>query len=246
MFSIYDALLAPLARLFVTRGERFADIAERLKGHYVQAALEVEADKATDSRLSLVTGLSRREVARLRAFEARPPKPNPLTRLVALWQTHPEYRDTPVLPRTGPAPSFEALARLVLQDVHPRTLLDTLLKTGTVEEKDGTLRLAKTAFVPASGSDEQVSYLVENVGDHMQAALENVLSDSRPHFERALHMTDLTPDQIDSLARAYEDGQMQLLRSLQARAEEMKAQDKGTMRMRIGGFFYRKGKPDDT
>jgi hypothetical protein len=97
MPDAFDALLAPLARLFLARGVVYSELAERLKGHYVKAAMAQSAVKSTDSRLSVITGLSRREVARLRAFETRAPKPNPLTRLVALWQTDTDYCD-----ETGP------------------------------------------------------------------------------------------------------------------------------------------------
>ena len=200
------------------------------------------AVKTTDSRLSVITGLSRREVARLRAFETRAPKPNPLTRLVALWQTNTDYCDETGpkdLPRTGPAPSFETLARLVLQDVHPRTLLDSLMATGTVEATDAEqVRLTQTAYVPATGSDEQLAYLAENVGDHLTAATENVGTATPPHFERALHVEGLTQEQIDTLAAKHADGQMALLRDLQQEAEAMKRVGGGSKRIRIGAYFF--------
>jgi len=40
------------------------------------------------------------------------------------------------LPRSGPGPSFESLTQGVRHDVHPRTLLDTLLAAGTVALSD--------------------------------------------------------------------------------------------------------------
>lgn len=245
MFDILDALLGPVARLFLARKIAFADLAERLKGHYVQAALAEESIKATDSRLSVVTGLSRREIARLRAFEVRPPKPNPLTRLVALWQTHADYSNEAgamVLQRAGPSPSFETLARLVLQDVHPRTLLDTLVVAGTVRIEDEAVHLLQTAYVPATGSPEQLAYLAENVGDHLSAATDNVFADTPKHFERALQVTGLSRTQIETLAKQHHAGQMALLENLQAQAEKMKKQGEGAYRVRIGAFFFSTGK----
>lgn len=243
MSDAFDALLAPLARLFLARGVGYSDLAERLKGHYVKAAMAQDEVKPTDSRLSVITGLSRREVARLRAFEVRAPKPNPLTRIVALWQTDTDYCDAngPLdLPRTGPAPSFETLARLVLQDVHPRTLLDSLMAAGTVEATNTEqVRLTQTAYVPATGSDEQLAYLAENVGDHLTAATENVGTPSPLHFERALHVEGLSQHQVDTLAAKHSVGQMALLQDLQQEAEAMKRAGEGTKRIRIGAYFFR-------
>jgi hypothetical protein len=173
-------------------GYPFGDLTERLKGHYVQAASEQSDGKITDSRLSVMTGLQRRDIARLRAFEHKAPKPNPLTRLVALWQAHPDYSHkgkAKPLPRTGDAPSFESLAREVRQDVHPRAMLDTLFAAGTVKLDQDTVALAQTAYVPLAGSEEQLDYLAENVGDHLAAAAENVLGPHPRHFERAAHYT---------------------------------------------------------
>ena len=221
----FDPLLAPLARLMVARGVAFGDLAERLKGHYVQAALALAEDKTTDSRLSVMTGLQRRDIARLRAFEARPPRPNPLTRLVAQWQTDPLYapggRPAP-LPRMGAAPSFESLARAVRQDVHPRTFLDTLEAAGTVRLEGDKVLLIETAYVPLGGSEDQIAYLAQNSGDHLQTAAENVLGRQPPLFERAVHYSGLTRAQAEALAARFATAEMALLEALSREAAAMK------------------------
>ena len=93
------------------------------------------------------------------------------------------------LPRTGAAPSFEALAQAVRRDVHPRTMLDTLVSAGTVTLSDDgqTVALVQTSYQPLAGSDDQLAYLSRNLGDHAQAAFENVQGRDLPHFERAVH-----------------------------------------------------------
>jgi hypothetical protein len=243
MANALDQLLAPFARLMVARGVAFSDLIERLKGHYVEAAQTLSDGKTTDSRLSVMTGLQRRDIARLREFRAKPRKPNPLTRLVALWQTDPAYaragapRD---LPRNGPAPSFEHLARMVRQDVHPRTFLDALEAAGTVRVKADSISLIETAYVPLGGSKDQLAYLAENVGDHLSAAIENVLGRTPPLFERAVHYGGLTPEQADALAREFHGRQMALLEELSQKAAEMKAQapENAASRFRAGGYVF--------
>jgi len=245
MPTMLDHLLSPLCRLMVARGVGFAEFAERLKGHYVQAALALAEGKTTDSRLSVMTGLQRREIARLREFQPKPAKPNHLSRLVALWQSEPEYARSGAplpLPRTGPAPSFEALALMVRKDVHPRTMLDTLETTGTIRlDEDGqTVHLIETAYLPLGGSEDQLEYLDLNVGDHLAAASENVLCAEPPFFERAVHYSGLSDEQVAELSAKFHARQMALLEEMNAEAAKMKTSKagQGKMRLRAGGYFY--------
>ncbi|MFK7940439.1 MAG: DUF6502 family protein [Roseovarius sp.] len=252
MFDRLDHLLAPLCRLLVARGVAFADLAERLKGHYVQAAerqTQREGGKSTDSRLSVLTGLQRREVARLRGFEVKPAKPNHLSRLVALWQSDPAYGAQP-LARIGPDPSFEALALTVRKDIHPRTMLDTLLASGTVtmSQDEQQVHLVETAYLPMSGSEDQLDYLATNVGDHLAAAASNVLGSGPPHFERAVHYSGLTQKQVDTLAKQFHAGQMKLLHELNTEAAQMKSGNDSSAqsRFRAGGYVFTHSTEDDT
>jgi hypothetical protein len=129
--QLFDALFAPIARLLVARGIPFPDLVERMKAHYVQAALAQAGDRTTDSRVSVMTGLQRRDVARLRGEDVKDRRPNHLSRLVSLWQTAAEWsRDGQ--PRPLSRADFDLLAQSVRRDVHPRTMLDTLVSAGTV------------------------------------------------------------------------------------------------------------------
>ena len=244
MLNLLDPLLSAFARLTVARGILFPDLMERLKHHYIDAATDMTAGKVTDSRLSVLTGLQRRDIVRLRELPQFEQAPNHLARLVALWQTEPDYNTegTPnPLVKNGPAPSFEALARIVRRDVHPRTMLDTLLATGTIAlTDDQSVQLMQTSYQPLAGSEDQLAYLANNTGDHLNAATDNVLGHTPPHFERAVHYTQLTASQIAELKAAYDTGQMALLEQLSKKAAAMKklpsenAQD----RFRAGGYFY--------
>lgn len=244
MLNLLDPLLSAFARLTVARGILFPDLMERLKHHYIDAATDMTTGKITDSRLSVLTGLQRRDIVRLREIPHPEQAPNHLARLVALWQTERAYNTagTPnVLAKNGPAPSFEALARIVRRDVHPRTMLDTLLATGTVKiTDDQTVQLLQTSYQPLAGSEDQLAYLANNAGDHLNAATDNVLGQTPPHFERAVHYTQLSANQIVELKAEFDAGQMALLERLSKKAAEMKklpsegAQD----RFRAGGYFY--------
>jgi len=243
MLTILDVLFAPLARLLVARGIPFPDFAERMKAHYVTAATQA-AGKATDSRLSVMTGLQRREVTRLRGFDPRDERPNHLSRLVALWRTEADYLDgeAPILlPRSGPAPSFEALAWTVRRDVHPRTMLDALVASGTIAltAEGNQVRLLQSSYQPLAGSEDQLAYLTRNLGDHLSAATDNVLGRTPPQFERAVHYSELTTDEVTALADFHRDGQMALFEELSRRAAAMKRTgERGPHRFRAGAYFH--------
>jgi hypothetical protein len=240
IMQLFDALFAPIARLLVARGTLFPDLVERMKVHVVQAAVAAAGDRVTDSRVSVMTGLQRRDIARLRQEDVRDRRPSHLTRLVALWLTGASAGRP--LPRSGPD-SFDELAASVRRDVHPRTMLDTLVAAGTVavSEDGAEVRLMQGSYQPMAGSDDQLAYLSRNLGDHAQAAFENVQGCTPPHFERAVHYAGLTAAQVDDLAARFAEGQMALMQDLSRRAAAMKAGNGGAglVRFRAGGYFYR-------
>lgn len=243
MLNLLDTLLAPLARLMVARGILFPDLAERLKAHYVAAA-QVEAQ--TDSRISVMTGLQRRDIARLRAAPPKEERPNHLATLIARWRTDPNYKAQPI-PKAGPAPSFEALAHSIRRDIHPRTMLDALADAGTVAIDNDQITLLESSYQPLAGSEDQLAYLAHNLGDHVAAATDNVLGQTPPHFERAVHYEGLTAGQIADLAAQHQTGQMRLFEELSQAAAAMKALpiDGGRHRFRAGAYFYPASTGDD-
>lgn len=246
MLTLLDPLLAPLARLMVSRGIGFPELAERLKLHFVRAAIDAGEGKSTDSRISVLTGLQRRDIARLRSDKAKEAHVSHLSRLVATWQTDATYQSPDgkpaTLPRAGPQPSFEALARSIRTDIHPRTMLDALIEAGTVTRDAATdeVSLAASAYLPLPGSDEQIAYLANNIGDHLEAATLNVRADEPPFFERAVHYSGLSEADIAELDATFRKSQMDLLQHLNARAARMKNDSRGTLRFRAGGYFYSK------
>lgn len=192
-----NALLAPLARLAVARGVHFGEVEERLKTAFVQAAREASPGGLPHrqvSRISTATGLNRREVTRLvnaRLEQARPRR-SLAGEVYAHWLTDPVYRDVqgqPAgLPRQGARPSFEALAREVTSDVHPRSLLAEMVRLGyaALDEANDRVLPVKDALVPRGDLPRALGILGANVGAHLAGAVDNVLGDGRQHFEQAI------------------------------------------------------------
>jgi Family of unknown function (DUF6502) len=258
-----EALLTPLAQLAVAHGLAFPAAEELFKRAYVDAARSTQGGAAAQrdiSRVSMATGLNRREVTRL--TEARPRaatlRRSPATAVFTRWHgdrsLHNKRGQPLPLPRQGAAPSFETLAQSVTRDVHPRSLLDELVRLGLVElSADGeTVHLVRNAFVPHGDASRMFGFLGSNVGDHLSAAVGNVLAETPPHFEQALFADELSAESlvaVRSLIAAQWQALMQaIVPAVNALidADRQAAETSGRsadQRLRIGLYSYHEGMP---
>jgi len=202
-------MLRPLIALLIRCGVTFPVVAELIRGLYVEVAVRdllPDARARTDSRVSLMTGVHRKEIRRLRALvPADLPVPAAVTvssQVMARWLSAPGYQDAsgvPLdLPRAGPAGtrSFESLVTAVTTDVRPRAVLDDWLSQGFASQlPDERLRLDVAAYLPRPGQAEQVYYFARNLADHIAASCANVLATGQPPFvDRSVHYDRLNAD----------------------------------------------------
>ncbi|MFN9771510.1 MAG: DUF6502 family protein [Burkholderiales bacterium] len=267
-----DALLAvlrPLARLAIDRGVQFGQLEELAKRAMVEAALratEGEAGRAAPaiSRLSVISGIHRKEVKRLvesTDLAALRAERAPAAELFTRWMTDRSWHDGAgrplALPRRRVAnrPSFETLARGVTTDVHPRTLLDELLRLElvTVDEAADTVSLRGDAFVPTGRIEGLLAFLAANVGDHLAAARANVAAALRaaggepperpPFVEQALYADALSAGSADDAAERARAHWGRLLRTLAPQLQRLEDEDRTAgramdQRVRIGLYCY--------
>lgn len=194
-----DALLAvlrPLARMAIDHGIQFNQVEELTKRAMVEAAMQavqdqVGAGSAPISRLSVISGIHRKEVKRLIEtpdLSAIRTEQTPATEVFATWATGPDWLDADGRPRVLPrradedgAPSFESLARSVTTDVHPRTLLDELLRLGLVDIDPTTDRvgLRSDSLVPAGRIEALLALAGASVGEHLSAVRAHLVAGHR-------------------------------------------------------------------
>jgi hypothetical protein len=214
-------LLRPLVHLLVARGLTFPALTDLLRELYVNVAeydFALAGKEQTDSRVSLLTGIHRKEVRRLRGAGAPvsvvPAVVSRTSRIIARWIADPAFTDPqghPLpLPRTaeGSASSFETLVSGITRDVRPRAVLDEWLDRGLAfTDAQDRIVLAEAAYVPRGDGAEgpQLYYFGRNLHDHIAAAVANIVGD-RPRFlERAVHYDGLSKDLATKLeARARE------------------------------------------
>ncbi len=252
MLAAAQSLLEPLAHLLVTHGLPFAIIEELLKRAYVDAARKTPSTTAASrmvSRFSTVTGLNRREVTRLLsvADQALPRRRSPATEVFTRWMAEPSLKNSrgqPIaLPRQGPPPSFEELARSVTQDVHPRSLLDELCRLGLARVDGETVHLERESFVPKSDENRMLGFLASNVGDHLRATVANVLADTPQHLEQAVFADELSQESIDEFARSMRAQWQQLLSASVPSLHRLIGADRAAARpqdrrVRVGMYMF--------
>jgi Family of unknown function (DUF6502) len=207
-------------------GVTFPVLTDLLRGLYVEVALRdfLTGDRArTDSRASLLTGIHRKEVRRLRAQEPHhddvPPVLTRTSRIIATWLGTPAYLDAegrplalPRLAREGPREgpredlredrgvSFETLVGSVTTDIRPRAVLDDWLSQNVVTlDADDRVHLNTAGFLPRPGEQEQLFYFARNLRDHLAAAAANIsagpgTSGPAPFLDRSVHYERLSAE----------------------------------------------------
>lgn len=210
LFRALSRLLRPIVRLCLANGITFATAEEFLKRAFVHEAKAIQPEAPEHgmvSRISTVSGLNRREVTRLTklATSERITKQPLASEILARWTTDPAWRDQDgnplVIKRLGTAPSFETLAHSITRDVHPRSLLDELIRLDLANHDHNLdlITVTRKDFVPQSDSLQMLDFLGDNVGDHLDAAIANVLHDGKSHLEQAVFADELSAKSLEAL-----------------------------------------------
>lgn len=257
-----QALMAPLARLCVTRGLSFGEAQELLKRAYVDAAREVQngAPGLRDvSRVSTATGLTRREVTRITSDAAAPTavRLSPPIQVFTKWLSSRRLRNkdgrTMALKRQGRSPSFEALATSITTDVHPRSLLEELCRLGLArhDEASDTVSLLHESFVPINDQAGMLDFLGSNVGDHLAASVANVIAEEASHLEQAIFAEELSTESLTQVRALVSAQWKSMLTALAPEFEalieaDQKAGRAAPHRVRVGLYSYHAVMPNST
>jgi hypothetical protein len=228
-----------------------------LRSLYVDVAVEefpAGVKRQTDSRITLLTGVHRKDVKRLRTEVHRTvvaPRAASLgSQLVARWMALPEYLDAdgaprplPRLPQAGEPSSFESLVRSVSTDIRPRAVLDEWLRLGIVRlDAQDRVHLDVQAFIPAQGSDEMAYFFGRNLHDHLAAAVHNMLGEPVPFLDRSVNYTHLTSASVEELIQLAQQRGIEVLQEVNARALQLQGRDGGepgaSHRFNFGVYVY--------
>lgn len=228
-------LMRPLVRLMILNGLTFPVLADSLRRLFVDIAVNdllPNPKVRTDSRISLLTGVHRKEIRRLRDMpadsDATPASVTLISQIIARWVGTARFTDgtqQPLrLPRSGSGfdqrPSFDELVASVTTDIRPRTVLDDLLGHGVVfMDSEDCVQLNIQAFIPRAGGEEQLFYFARNLHDHVAAAVANISVPNAALFlDRSVHYDGLTLAQAQELQEYARAVAMQALLDVNRRA----------------------------
>jgi hypothetical protein len=240
MLAAIRHILRPLVRLLLSHGITFPVFCDMVRSVYIKVAEEEFklADKAqTDSRVSLLTGIHRREVNRLRNEHLEeitlPQHASMSALLLSIWSGHPEYVDEqgmpvplPRLASKGGGRSFESLVQSISKDFRARVVLDEWLRQGIVRlDEDDSVHLIAEAFAQPQDMEEKVFYFGQNIHDHMAATVHNLAGGSPPFLERCVFYDRLSSASAKELAEYSRTAGMRALHAVNKRAAELQKRD---------------------
>ncbi len=241
--------LAPVVQAALREGITYPQFTQALKSTFFDVAkkeLEDRGNRLTDSAISILSGVHRKDVKVLGQSARQLSRPLSIaSEVYTRWIASPDTTDSsgaPLpLPRIGPAPSFESLAYSVTKNVHPRTVLEELLRLKLVIIEDTVVVPQKSSFVPSEGYAEMAAFMANNLGDHAAAACANLAGQGIPFLEQSVFADRLTEDSIELLAVLARQSWKRIFDDTVALASQRVARDEaleGKKRMRLGVYFY--------
>jgi len=168
--------LRPLARILLQFGIGFREFSEIMKTAFVDVATKdygLRGRPTNISRVAVMTGLTRKEVRRLReklnnGDHAVVVKSTPLAEILHRWHSESEFLDhsnrPSKLPFSGDVGSFSNLVKRFGGDIPPGAMRTELKRVGAVrEDEDGMLEIIKRTLSPKGTHEKLVTALVHGI-----------------------------------------------------------------------------------
>jgi hypothetical protein len=252
-------LMRPIIRLLIARGVQLSAVNALLKQVYVDVAIDefrIDDKPPTDSRVSILTGVHRRDVRSIRTDgmpSSAPPAMSMSATVIGRWLGDPTCVDGDGQPKAlhrladNGSPSFEELFQGISKDVHPRTILDGMIDQKLVDwdQRNDVVRLKSKAFVPTADSEGLMRFFEMNLHDHLAAAVSNLVNDEndRRFLERAVYYNQLETTSVDKIEGEARQLGERILSDMNSKALQLQQADADeggeTERFRFGVFFYR-------
>ena len=208
-------ILRPLVRILLRNGISYGTFADLAKGVYIDVARQefsMGDRKQSTSRVSILTGLSRKEVTRVRKLQ-RPhdqrsaEQYNRAARVIAAWLREPDFVDgegqPAILPMSGGGATFNELVRRFSGDIPARAIRDELMRVGALEQlEDGRIRLLARAYIPKTSEIDKIHILGTDVS-HLIATIDHNLRPETPEpfFQRKVAYDNLPHEVLPQLRR---------------------------------------------
>lgn len=246
-------IMNDLSQWLIRSGIGYTEFTAALKPiFYAQAVQEIQRieQKPTISALSLLSGLHRKDVTAYKDAE-QAGKPlhdaavsEPISvpsRVIGLWLAEGWNEHLPFSSETEH--SFELLVKRVSTELHPRSVLNELLRLGIVTENNDYIMLQKGQFIPDPSLQEARKILSNNVHAHLAAGLHNLFqTDQQSFLEQAISADELTEESIkllhDQSLKLWQEYALQLLKLASERCAMDEGKPDATKTFRFGVYQH--------
>ncbi len=250
-------MLRPLVRILLRNGISYGTFADLAKWAYIDVAgreFGLGDRKQSTSRVSILTGLSRKEVTRVGKMQ-RPDdrgsaeQYNRAARVIAAWLRESEFKDREgqpaILPMSGGGATFSELVRRFSGDIPARAIRDELKRVGALEQlEDGRIRLLARAYIPKTSEVDKIHILGTDVSHLISTIDHNLRPDTpEPFFQRKVAYDNLPQEVLPQFRRLAGRKAQALLETLDqwlaAHDRDTNPAVAGTDRNRAGiGIYY--------
>lgn len=208
-------ILYPLVRILLRNGIPSDALTELVRKTYVDVAeseFAIEGKRQTTARISVITGLNRKEVGRLRGIPALTDDDqrrwNRAATVLGAWLRDETYQDRKGDPldlpfEAGSGVSFAQLCKQYSGDMQPRAIADELLRVGAVEEVSGLLRMTTRGYVPSGDPETVAEILGIDTAEFIETVDHNMTADSDEKLFQLKVLSDNVPAEYVDEFNAY-------------------------------------------
>ncbi len=255
-----QTLLRPLVRVLLRNGIAYGSFAELTKKVYVDVAFDEFAPdkkKQTMTRVSALTGLTRKEAKRLHELQRSDTREseqryNRAVRVISGWVNDPEFHnargrptDLPIDAGTG---SFSALVKKYSGDVTTQSMLAVLSVASSIEKDGDRVRLIQHAYVPGDDTAEKLRILGTDAAELIATIDHNLVSDENAlRYQRKVSNLHIDTDALPAFRALSAEKAQALLEELDAWLSEHEAggkQDSEPGRYVSLGIYYYENSQD--
>lgn len=250
-------IMRPLVRLLLNQGIAFDALSDQLKMLYVDVAekdFAISGKKQTVSRISTITGLSRKEVTKAKSadqldLDSVSQQYNRAARVISGWVRDKDFLDEKGNPKEIDIENneigFSALVKKYSGDIPTRAIADELIRVGAIERlENGKVKLIKHAYVPEKNIDEKLNILGADVSDLIKTINHNIYSENKDKlFQRKVSYNAIPVGSLheikESIQKKAQDCLEGLDKTLVKYDADMNKNIKDEERCRVGvGIYY--------
>ena len=232
--QILNALLValrPIAKALLRNGIGYREFNEISKTAFVDVATSdygLRGRPTNISRVAVMTGLTRKEVRRLRdkiedGTEVAVAKSTPLAVVLHTWFSDPEFVDAEGKPRSLPFdegnPSFTDIVKRAGGDIPPGAMRTELKRISAIEELDDGTLVPLKRYATAKGNDQVlitgltrgIAPLASAIAHNLEAAdpgnlwLQRTVSTDSVRHEDVGRLRRISYDRLEEFTEAIDD-----------------------------------------